>query len=124
MSSPATIRRLNALALFQTFAEERITAGDPPKGLEAAWATRIGVSGATWSMAKSGARPIGDKLARQIEHHCDRPAGWLDEERAAVGLTPAEQQFLALALKTYRATNSDGRKQLRQLMREFGERKP
>ena len=124
MSSPATIRRLNALALFQTFAEERITAGDPPKGLEAAWATRIGVSGATWSMAKSGARPLGDKLARQIEHHCDRPAGWLDEERAAVGLTPAEQQFLALALKTYRATNSDGRKQLRQLMREFGERKP
>lgn len=120
MSSPATIRRLNALALFQTFAEARITAGDPPKGLEAAWAARIGVSGATWSMAKSGARPIGDKLARQIEHHCDKPAGWIDEAREPTGLTPAEQQFLALALKTYRATNSDGRKRLRLLLKEFG----
>ena len=113
-----------ALPIFQTFAEERITAGDPPKGLEAAWAARIGVSGATWSMAKSGARPIGDKLARQIEHHCDKAAGWIDEAREPTGLTPAEQQFLALSLKTYRGTNSDGRKQLRQLMREFGERKP
>lgn len=120
MSSPATIRRLNALALFQAFAEERITAGAPPKGLESAWAERIGVSGATWSMAKSGARPIGDKLARQIEHHCGKSAGWIDEEREPAGLTPAEQQFLALALKTYRGTNSDGRKKLRQWLKEFG----
>ena len=120
MSSPATIRRLNALALFQTFAEERITAGDPPKGLEAAWAARIGVSSATWSMAKSGARPLGDKLARQIEHLSGKEAGWLDEEREPTGLTPAEQQFLALALKTYRGTNSDGRKKLRQWLKEFG----
>ncbi|MCE4557444.1 hypothetical protein [Pelomonas cellulosilytica] len=120
MPSPSTIRRLNALALFQSFAEERITAGDPPKGLEAAWAARIGVSGATWSMAKSGSRPIGDKLARQIEHHSGKEAGWLDEEREPAGLTPAEQQFLALALKAYRGTNSDGRKQLRQWLKGFG----
>lgn len=121
MSSLATFRRLNALSLFQTFAEERISAGDPPKGLESAWATRIEVSGATWSMAKSGARPIGDKLARQIEQHCGKPAGWLDEEREATGLSPGEQQFLALALKTYRATNSDGRKRLRQWIKTFGQ---
>ena len=120
MSSPATVRRLNALSLFRSFAEERITAGDPPKGLEAAWAARIGVSGATWSMAKSGARPIGDKLARQIEHHCGKEAGWLDEEREPAGLTPAEQQFLALALKAYRGTNSDGRKKLKQWLKTFG----
>jgi len=120
VSNPATTRRLNAIALFQAFAEERITAGDPPKGLESTWAERIGVSGATWSMAKSGARPIGDKLARQIEHHCGKPAGWMDEAREPAGLTQAEQQFLALALKTYRGTNSDGRKKLRQWLKEFG----
>ena len=120
MSNPAITRRLNAIALFQAFAEERITAGDPPKGLESTWAERIGVSGATWSMAKSGARPIGDKLARQIEHHCGKPAGWMDEAREPAGLTQAEQQFLALALKTYRGTNSDGRKKLRQWLKEFG----
>lgn len=119
MSSIATHRRLNAIALFQAFAEERITAGDPPKGLETAWATCLEVSGATWSMAKSGARPIGDKLARQIEQHCGKEAGWLDAERAPTGLSPGEQQFLGLALKTYRGTNSDGRKRLKQLLKTF-----
>ena len=44
----------------------------------------------------------------------------MDEEREPTGLTPAEQQFLALALKTYRATNSDGRKQLKQWLKAFG----
>lgn len=117
MSSISTVRRLNAIALFQTFAEERIAAGDPPKGLESTWAAKIEVSGATWSMAKSGARPIGDKLARQIEQHCGRAAGWLDEEREPTGLSPGEQQFLALALKAYRATNSDGRKRLKQYLK-------
>jgi len=117
VSSISTVRRLNAIALFQTFAEERIAAGDPPKGLESTWAAKIEVSGATWSMAKSGARPIGDKLARQIEQHCGRAAGWLDEEREPTGLSPGEQQFLALALKAYRATNSDGRKRLKQYLK-------
>lgn len=68
---------------------------------------------------RSGARPIGDRLARQIEHHGGKPAGWLDEAREPTGLTHAEQQFLALALKTYRGTNSDGRKRLRQVLRDF-----
>lgn len=119
MSSISTFRRLNAIGLFQTFAEERIAAGDPPKGLESTWASKIQVSGATWSMAKSGARPIGDKLARQIEQHCGKEPGWLDEEREPAGLSPGEQQFLALALKTYRETNSDGRKRLRLLLKTF-----
>lgn len=120
VSSLSTFRRINAIALFQSFAEERIAAGVPPKGLESAWATALEVSGATWSMAKSGARPIGDKLARQIEQHCGKPAGWLDEEREPVGLSAGEQQFLALALKTYRETNSEGRKRLRQMLKGFG----
>ncbi len=119
MSSISTFRRLNAVALFQTFAEERIAAGEPPKGLEAAWAAKIEVSGATWSMAKSGARPIGDKLARQIEQHCVKEVGWLDEEREPTGLSPGEQQFLALALKTFRKTNSEGRKRLKQFLKSF-----
>lgn len=119
MSSISTFRRLNAIALFQTFAEERIAAGDPPKGLESTWAKKVEMSGATWSMAKSGARPIGDKLARQIEQHCGKESGWLDVEREPTGLSPGEQQFLALALKVYRETNSDGRKRLKQVLKTF-----
>ena len=75
-----------------------MAAGDQPKGLEAAFAEKLGISGATWSMAKSGARPIGDRMARQFEHQCHVPAGWLDEEREPEGMSHAEQQFLALAL--------------------------
>lgn len=110
-------RRRNALNLFQTFAETAMAGGAPPKGLEQAFAAKLEISPSMWSQIKS-ARPIGDKLARQIEQHCGKPAGWLDEEREPVGLTPAEQQFLALALKAWRATNSDGRKQLRQLLKD------
>lgn len=119
MTPISTIRRQNAITLFQVFAEERIAAGEQPKGLEGSFAEQLGISSATWSMAKSGKRPIGDKLARQIEHCAAKPAGWLDEERAVEGLSQAEQQFLAAALKAYRGTNSDGRRQLRQLLKDW-----
>jgi hypothetical protein len=118
-SSITTIRRQNVLSLFQQWAEERIAAGVPPKGLESGFAEHLGISGATWSMAKSGSRPIGDKLARQFEHRCSQPEGWLDEAREPQGLTQAEQQFLALALKTWRETNSDGRKRLRHALKNW-----
>lgn len=120
-TSTSTIRRQNALSLFQKFVEERVATGGQPKGLEAAFAEKLGISGATWSMAKSGARPIGDKMARQFEHQCSMPAGWLDEEREPEGMSHAEQQFVALALKTWRGTNSDGRKRLRTLLKTWSD---
>lgn len=124
MSTPiSTIRRQNVLALFQEFVEQSIATGSPPKGLEAAFAEKLEVSRATWSMAKSGERPIGDKLARQFEDRCGHPQGWLDEERAPKGMSQAEQQFVALALKTYRETSSDGRRKLRQLLKTWGDAK-
>ncbi len=110
-------RRHNAVSLFQRFAEERMRAGEPPKGLEQAFAQQLQISPSMWSQIKSS-RPIGDKLARQIEAACATPAGWLDETHAPQGPSPAEQQFLALALKAWRATNADGRKRLKQLVRE------
>jgi hypothetical protein len=111
-------RRRNALSLFQAYAESAVANGAAPKGLEQAFAAKLEISPSMWSQIKSS-RPIGDKLARQIEQHCDKPAGWLDEEREAEGLTPAEQQFLGLALKAWRATNSDGRKALRIQMKKW-----
>ena len=117
MSDPTVFRRRNALALFQAYAESAVATGTAPKGLEQAFAAHVEISPSMWSQVKSS-RPIGDKLARQIEQHCGKPAGWLDEEREAAGLTPGEQQFLALALKAWRATNSDGRKKLRALMKD------
>jgi hypothetical protein len=116
MPNPTIARRQNALALFQAYAERALAAGAAPKGLEQSFAATLEISPSMWSQIKSS-RPIGDKLARQIEQHGNKPAGWLDEEREAQGLSLAEQQFLALALKAWRATNSEGRKALKTQMK-------
>ena len=89
--------------------------GMPPKGLEQAFAASLQISPSMWSQIKS-ARPIGDKLARQIEKLCGKPGGWLDEERAVQAVTPVEQAFLDLALTAWRATNSAGKRQVRVLL--------
>lgn len=118
MPNLTVIRRRNALGLFQQFAESQMRAGVPPKGMEQAFAAQLQISPSMWSQIKSS-RPIGDKLARQIEAACQQPAGWLDEEREPQGLSPAEQQFLDVALKAWRATNAEGRKRLRTLVKAF-----
>jgi len=109
-------RRQNALALFQDYAEKAVAQGTPPKGLEQAFAATLQISPSMWSQIKSS-RPIGDKLARQIEALTGRPAGWLDAERLAASPTPAEAAFLELALAAWRATNSAGRKALREQLK-------
>lgn len=105
-------RRRNAVALFQTWAETALGGGAPPKGLEQAFAASIDISPSLWSQIKS-TRPIGDKLARQIEWHCGKPEGWLDEDRPQEGLSSAEQQFIGLALATWRTIRPDARRALR-----------
>jgi hypothetical protein len=106
-------RRQNALALFQDYAEKALAQGASPKGLEQSFAATLQISPSMWSQIKS-ARPIGDKLARQIEVVSGRPTGWLDEQRRDVSPSAAEVAFLELALTAWRATNSAGRKALRE----------
>jgi hypothetical protein len=113
MSANVTVnRRRNVLALFQAFAEEAVSQGTPPKGLEQAFARKLEVSPSMWSQIKSS-RPIGEKMARQIEQHCGKGLGWLDEARESTGLSAAEQQFLALALQAWRNSNAARRKTLK-----------
>lgn len=118
MANTTITRRQNALALFQAYAEKAVAAGASPKGLEQAFAATLEISPSMWSQIKTS-RPIGDKLARQIEQHSGKPAAWLDEERVVEGLSPVEQQFLDLALRAWRATNASGRKELRERMRQL-----
>ena len=120
MSDSTVSRRRNVLSLFQSYAESAVAGGAAPKGLEQAFAARLEISPSMWSQIKSS-RPIGDKLARQIEQHCGKAAGWLDEERETSGLTPGEQQFLALALQAWRATNAEGRKALKAQMKQLAQ---
>lgn len=116
MSNITLTRRQNVLSLFQDYAEKALASGAPPKGLEQSFAATLQISPSMWSQIKSS-RPIGDKLARQIEQHQGKPAGWLDEARESDSVAPAEQAFLDLALKAWRATNSVGRKALREQMK-------
>lgn len=101
------------MALFQAYAEKALATGTSPKGLEQAFAATLQVSPSMWSQIKS-ARPIGDKLARQIEQAHQKPSGWLDEARKDVAPSAAETAFLQLALTAWRSTNSAGRKGLRE----------
>jgi hypothetical protein len=121
VSNITLTRRHNVLALFQEHAEQALAAGAPPKGLEQAFAARLQISPSMWSQVKS-ARPIGDKLARQVEVLCGKPGGWLDEARKNTAPAPAEVAFLELALAAWRATNAAGRKALRVQMKQIVER--
>jgi len=112
VSNITLTRRQNALALFQDYAEKALAAGLSPKGLEQSFAATLQISPSMWSQIKSS-RPIGDKLARQIESAGAKPSGWLDEARKESAPSPAETAFLELALAAWRSTNSAGRKALR-----------
>ncbi len=119
-------RRRNVLALHRRFLEGAIAAGLPAKGLDQAFARKIEISPSMWSQIKS-ARPIGDKLARQIERHCDVEPGWLDREELAEEQVPdaAEERFVAAAREAWRQANAKGKKELngwlRQRLRGAGE---
>ncbi len=118
MADITTTRRLNLLSVFREFSQEQIAAERQPKGLDAAFASKLQISSATWSMAKSGSRPIGEKLARQFEVALNKPALWLDEPRESAVITEAEQRFLNRALEVWRSTNSAGRKRLKHALEQ------
>jgi hypothetical protein len=116
VSNITVTRRQNAQALFRDYAERALARGAAPKGLEQAFAATLQISPSMWSQIKSS-RPIGDKLARQIEVACGKPSGWLDTASVADQPTAAEEAFLELALTAYRSTNASGRKSLREQLR-------
>lgn len=112
MPNITVTRRQNALALFQDYAEKALTKGASPKGLEQAFAATLQISPSMWSQIKSS-RPIGDKLARQIEQLQGKSTGWLDQVRREAAPTAAEKALMELALAAWRSTNSAGRRALR-----------
>jgi hypothetical protein len=111
-------RRRNMLALYQDYAHQQLANGESAKGLEQAFAGSLEISPSTWSQIKSS-RPIGDKLARQIEQHAGKPAGWLDEERDERGVPdPAEERFVELARSVWRQANAKQKRELVRMLKE------
>jgi hypothetical protein len=111
-------RRLNLLSLLQEFAENWVATGTTTKGIDQAFAERIQVSPSMLSQMKAG-RPIGNKTAAQVESLCKRPAGWLDMQHPDQKPSPAEDAFMDLARKVWRAQNAKDKRSLNQLIRDF-----
>jgi hypothetical protein len=86
----AQIRLDNALRLFDEFV--RATVKDPDaatlRGLERRFAERLQIQPSYWSQIKSRSRQIGERLARQFEHLCHKPRGWMDVPQTAGAPAP------------------------------------
>ena len=87
----ASIRLDNALALFDEFVRNTIKHPDAAtlRGLERRFAERLQIQPSYWSQIKSRSRLIGERLARQFEQCCQKPAGWMDAEHTAGAATVA-----------------------------------
>jgi hypothetical protein len=77
----AQVRLDNAMALFDEFVRQTARHADAAtlRGLERRFAERVQVQPSYWSQIKGRSRQIGERLARQFEHLCHKPAGWLDQ---------------------------------------------
>ena len=87
----ASIRLDNALALFDEFVRSTIKHPDAAtlRGLERRFAERLQIQPSYWSQIKSRSRLIGERLARQFEQNCQKPAGWMDAEHGGAPATTA-----------------------------------
>lgn len=96
----AQIRLDNALRLFDEFVAATVKHADAAtlRGLERRFAERVQIQPSYWSQIKGRSRQIGERLARQFEHLCHKPRGWMDVPHVGQALptatppaVPAEQ---------------------------------
>lgn len=102
MSEPldlARVRHDNALRLFDEFVHANVRSADAAtlRGLERRFAERLQIQPSYWSQIKARSRQIGERLARQFEQLCRKPAGWMDQphDRPSVGAGQAESKVAA-----------------------------
>lgn len=124
----AQIRFENAMALFDDFVRATVKHPDAAalRGLDGRFAERLLIQPSYWSQIKARSRQIGERLARQFEQRCHKPAGWLDElHDAASRATPAdaptdddERFIVGLVLSYYRRHPERARSRLLDLLGE------
>ena len=93
-TSPQDLARTrldNALALFDEFVRATARHADAAtlRGRERRFAERVQIQPSYWSQIKGRSRQIGERLARQFERLCHKPAGWMDQPHAAGAGKPA-----------------------------------
>lgn len=91
----AQVRLDNALLLFEEFVRHTARHADAAtlRGLERRFAERVQIQPSYWSQIKSRSRQIGERLARQFEHLCHKPRGWMDQPHgpAEAAAPPADE---------------------------------
>ena len=102
----AQTRLDNALALFDEFVRATVKHPDAAtlRGLEGRFAERLQIQPSYWSQIKGRSRQIGERLARQFEQLCHKPAGWMD--LPAGGATGSARPVAAAAAAGPRATDA------------------
>ncbi len=87
----AQVRLDNAMALFEEFVRLTARHADAAtlRGLERRFAERVQIQPSYWSQIKSRSRQIGERLARQFEHLCHKPRGWMDLAHSAEAASAA-----------------------------------
>ena len=125
----ARIRLDNALLLFDEFLHAQVKHPDAAalRGLERRFAERLQIQASYWSQIKSRSRQLGERLARQFEHLCHKPRGWMDEPHSTALSPPAaegaprsddERFVVALVLSYYRRDPERARARLLDLLGE------
>lgn len=86
----AAIRLDNALLLFDEFVRSTVKHADAAtlRGLERRFAERLQIQPSYWSQIKGRSRQIGERLARQFEHCCNKPALWMDQAHGSLATEP------------------------------------
>jgi hypothetical protein len=88
---------MNLQHLLREFAQQRLAQSGETAGTEAAFAQTLGISASMLSQIKTH-RPIGHRVARQIEVRLGLSESWLDEAREhQVAISPQQQKFDRLA---------------------------
>ncbi len=100
MSEPldlARVRHDNALRLFDEFVHANVRSADAAtlRGLERRFAERLQIQPSYWSQIKARSRQIGERLARQFEQLCRKPAGWMDQPHGAAATDPGRSGSVA-----------------------------
>jgi hypothetical protein len=129
----AQIRLDNAMRLFEEFVAATVKHADAAtlRGLERRFAERLQIQPSYWSQIKARSRQIGERLARQFEQLCHKPAGWMDLEHGASSPAAApesaspsipqdddERFIMGLVLTYYRRHPARARSRLLDLLGE------
>jgi hypothetical protein len=117
----------NAMALFDDFVRATVKHPDAAtlRGLDGRFAERLLIQPSYWSQIKGRSRQIGERLARQFEQRCHKPAGWLDEPHLPGETRPEaapadddERFIVSLVLSYYRRHPERARARLLDLLGE------